>query len=124
MHCNEWQYKVKPWLFHCLQSLSWLLGLERERHAALFENPGLVSGVPYPQKIKRANGVVLLGRRARLVPHDLRNDSNRHLHPFRQALERAAQAVQGQAIGAGNGRMPCGARWQAPVVFLTSLQRY
>ena len=75
-----------------------------EVDAGLRENPCFDPRVPHPQQIKRPLPVVLFCRGARLMPHDLRDDADGALDPFRQRAETAAQSMQRKVINAGDAQ--------------------
>jgi len=70
------------------------------------QDPSLNLDVPHSQEVKRPDPVMFFRRRARLMAHDLRHDTHRHLDPFRQSAKTPAQAVNGKSIDTGNVQRP------------------
>ena len=65
----------------------------------------------YAQQVQGPHRVMLLGRSAGLVSHNLRHHASRNVQPLGQRLERAAEPVQRKAVN--GGRLACATQMAA-----------
>ena len=69
----------------------------RKLDSGLLQYPRFNLDVPQVQQVEFPLDVVLFSNRARLVPHNLRHDTGKHFHPFRQRVKGTAQTCRESA---------------------------